>query len=408
MRVEHRPAEADCVCATCRTPKVVIGEELSEQYDYEPASVRVLVHARQKLACPACREGVVVAPAPAKVVEKGLATASLIGYVLVSKFTDHLPLYRQAEMLRRQGVDLSEATMLGFVRDAARLLAPVAEAVHRALLLGPFVHADETTVKVRQLPSGVKTSYFWALTDREQVLFRFAPGRGSEEARALLRGYTGYVHRDAYVGYEGAHDAALGRWIACWAHARRMFYEALRSAAEPASRMLALIALLYRVESAARQVGDSERRALRQLESVPVLAKIEKERERQAALALPRSALGEALTYLKNQWTALNRYVEDGMLAIDNNLMERAIRPLTIGRNNWMTAGSEEGARWAAIHYTLVGSCKMQGIDPYVYLRDVLEKVSGDEHPQSRIDELTPKGWKAARAKAAAIQTPPA
>ena len=349
-----------------------------------------------------------VAPAPAKVVERGLATAGLIAHVLVSKFADHLPLYRQAEMFRRQGVDLTEATMLGFVRDTAGLLAPVVEALHVALLTGPFVHADETTVKVRQAPAGVRTSYFWALTDREQVLFRFAAGRGSEVARELLRGYTGFVHRDAYAGYEAADDAALSRWIACWAHARRKFYEALGTAAGPASRMLALIALLYRVEAEARDMGDIERHALRQLKSVALLGKIEEERARQVATALPRSALGEALTYLKNQWPALNRYVTDGMLAIDNNLMERAIRPLTIGRNNWMTAGSEDGARWAATHYTLVGSCKMQGIDPYVYLKDVLQKVAGNEHRQSRIDELTPKGWKAARAKAALASCSPA
>ena len=408
VRVEHLPAEEDCVCATCRTPKVVIGEELSEQYDYEPSRVRVLVHARQKLACPTCREGVVVAPPPPKVVEKGLATAGLIAHVLVSKFADHLPLYRQAEIFRRQGADLSEATMLAFVRDTARLLDPVVEAIHRALLSGPFVHADETTVKVRQVPSGVRTSYFWALTDREQVLFRFAAGRGGEFAKELLRAYVGFVHRDAYAGYETAMDMALARWIACWAHARRKFHEALGTAAGLASRMLALIALLYRVEAEARGMGDVERRALRQLKSVPVLAQIELERTRQEAIALPRSALGEALTYMKNQWPALIRYVDDGMLAIDNNVVERAIRPLTIGRNNWVTAGSDDGARWAAVHYTLVGSCKMQGIDPYAYLKDVLEKVSGNVHKQGRVDELTPKGWKTARARAAQQAPPPA
>lgn len=408
VREEHRPPEADCICDVCRTPKVVIGEELSEQYDYVPSSLRVLVHARLKLACPTCHEGVVVAPAPAKVVAKGVATAGLIAHVLVSKFTDHLPLYRQAEMLRRQGVDLPEATMLAFVRDAAGLLQPVVEAVHRALLSGPFVHADETTVKVRQLPAGVRKSYFWALTDREQVFFRFAVGRGGEEAKALLRGYAGYVHRDAYVGYEGATLDALERWIACWAHVRRKFYDALGTSAGLASLMLALISLLYRVETEAREMGDVERCALRTFKSVPLLAQIEAERKRQQAVTLPRSPLGEALTYMENQWPALNRYVQDGMLAIDNNLMERAIRPLTIGRNNWITAGSDEGARWAATHYTLVGSCKMQGIDPYVYLKDVLEKVSGNQHKQSRIDELTPKGWKAARARAGRPSSPPA
>ena len=171
-----------------------------------------------------------------------------------------------------------------------------------------------------------------------------------------------------------------------------------------ASRMLALIALLYRVEAQARELGDLERHALRQHESVPVLAQIEQERRRQEALALPRSPLGEALGYLRNQWPALIRYVEDGILAIDNNVMERAIRPVTIGRKNWVTAGSEDGARWAAVMYSLVGSCRMQEIDPYLYLKDVLTRLSGNAFKQSRIDELTPRGWKAARAAAAPAQ----
>ena len=394
-RVEHRPAPEDCVCATCHAEKVVIGEETSEQYDFEPSTVRVLVHARLKMACPTCKEGVVVAPVPEKVIEKGLATAGMIANVIVSKSGDHLPLYRQSQILLRQGVDLSDSTLLAFFNQGASLLEPIAKEVLAMILERPYLHADETPVTMRLLPSGTKTAYLWTYNDRRQVAYRFTTGRGAEWPLDVLGSYGGYVHKDAYAGYDAALKKGGAIYVACWAHARRGFIDAMKAGDVAAARMIALIALLYAVEAEAKDLDDDRRRSLRQAKSVSILLRIEEEAETQRRTALPKSPLGEALTYLRNQWTGLRRYLEHGMLAIDNNFAERSIKPVALGRRNWMVAASEEGGHRAAVCYTLVNSCKLQGVNPFTYLKDVLDRVGS--HPMSRIRELTPLGWKTAR-----------
>lgn len=394
-RIEHRPDPQDCVCDRCQAEKVVIGETTSIQYDYRPASVRVLEHARLKLACPACRDGVVVAAPVDKLVDKGLATAGMVAHVIVSKSADHLPLYRQAEILARLGVDLCDSTLLSFFNQGAALLAPVADAVLDAILAGPFLHADETPVTMKLAPSGTKTADLWTYSDRTQVAYRFTTGRGADGPLAVLAAYAGYVHKDGYTGYDAAMRKGGSTYVACWAHARRKFFEALRSGATAASRMMALIAQLYQVETEARDLDDERRRALRQARSVPLLLRIDEEAELRSKTVLPKSPMGEALTYLRNQWPGLRRYAEHGMLAIDNNEAERMIKPVALGRRNWLFAGSEDGGHRAAVCYTLVNSCKRIGVDPFTYLEDVLKRVGS--HSMSRVGELTPKAWKHAR-----------
>lgn len=405
-RIEHRPAPEDCVCGQCHEAKVVIGETTSLQYDYEPASVRVLEHARLKFACPTCKDGVVVAPPVEKLVDKGLATAGMVAHVIVAKSGDHQPLYRQAEILARAGADLSDSTLLSFFNRGAELLAPVAGAVLEAILAGPFLHADETPVTMKLAPSGTKTAYLWTYTDREQVAYQFTTGRGAAGPLAVLDEYTGYVHKDAYAGYDAAMRKGGSTYVACWAHARRYFFDALKAGASTAARMMALIAQLYKVEADAKDLDDGSRRALRQAKSIPILIRIDEEAELQRRTALPKSPMGEALAYLRNQWPGLKRFVDHGMLAIDNNVAERMIKPVALGRRNWLFAGSEEGGHRAAVCYTLVNSCKQLRLDPFAYVKDVLERVSS--HPRSRIAELTPKGWKAARDAARALATAPA
>jgi len=395
VRVEHRPPPEDCVCGACGAQKAVIGEETSEQYDFTPASVRVIEHARLKMACPSCRDGVVVAPAPEKLVDKGLATAAMVAHVIVSKSADHLPLYRQSRILARMGADLSDSTLLSFFSRGAELLAAVADAVLAAILLSPFLHADETPVTTKLLPSGTRQSYLWTYTDRSQVAYRFTEGRGSEGPMDVLEGYSGFVHKDGYAGYDKAMRAGGATYVACWAHARRKFFEALEGGAVAAARMIALIAQLYGVEARAKDLDDGARREMRQRESLPILLRIEEERDAQHRSALPKSPMGEAVTYMRNQWPGLCRYLEHGMLAVDNNCAERMIKPVALGRRNWLFAGSQEGGERAAVCYTLVNSCKVAGVDPFAYLKDVLERVS--THPASRVGELTPKTWKAAR-----------
>lgn len=394
-RIEHLPDPKDCVCDRCKAQKVVIGEETSEQYDFEPASLRVLVHARVKMACPDCKDGVVVAPPVEKFVDKGLATAGMVAHVIVSKAADHLPLYRQSQILSRMGADLSDSTLLSFFNQGADLLAPVADAVLAAILSSPFLHADETPVTMKLSPSGTKTAYLWTYTDRGQVAYRFTTGRGAAGPHDVLDRYGGYVHKDGYAGYDAAMRKGGATYVACWAHARRRFYEALEGGSTAAARMMALIARLYAVEAEAKGFDDDRRRALRQARSVPLLLRIEEEVELQRRTALPTSPMGAALTYVRNQWPGLRRYVGHGMLAIDNNCAERQIKPVALGRRNWLFAGSEDGGHRAAVCYTLVNSCKLLGVEPFAYMKDVLERAAA--HPISRVAELTPANWKAAR-----------
>ena len=394
-RVEHLPEEEDRVCGCCRGAMVEIGEEVSEQYDYVPASVKVIEHVRKKFGCPKCKEGVVIAPPPPKVVEKGLAGPGLLAYVITSKFADHLPLYRQEEILAREGAELSRSTLLSFVRDTAQLLQPVARAVLADILRSRALHDDETPVKMKLRPSGVKTAYLWVYTNRQQVAYHFTTSRSRAGPMEILKEYSGYVHRDAYAGYEEAIEAGGATTVACMAHFRRKVYDALNTDPERATRILAFIAMLYRVESESQGLPDAERHHLRQQRSVPLLARLAQEMETVSKAVLPESPLGKAVAYGQNQWPGLLRYVEDPILAIDNNWAERMIKPVAIGRRNWLFAGGEAGGQWAAVHYTLMGSCKLQGINPFEYLRDVLVRLS--THPARLVDDLTPQGWKAAR-----------
>jgi len=394
-RIETRPSPEECFCAGCKVEKVEIGTEVSEQYEVVPAVLKVIQHVRVKMACPKCKEGVVIGPPAAKIVDKGLAGPGLVAQTIVAKFQDHLPLYRQAQIYARMGAPLTDSTLLSFINQGAALLSPIAEAVFREVLAGPFVHADETPVTMKLLPRGTKKAYLYTCTDREQVGFRFATGRSKEGPIEMLGTYSGFVHRDAYAGYIEAMKRGGATWVACWAHVRRGFHEALKTDPEGASKMLAMIQLLYRVEADARELDDAARQQARAERSVPLLERIKTELAEQARTALPSGALGQAVAYAQNQWPALIRYVEHGMLAIDNNAAERALRPIAVGRKNWLVAGSEEGGHRAAILYTLVGSCKLLNINPLEYLRDVLTRVS--THPSSRVAELTPKGWKAAR-----------
>lgn len=394
-RIETRPPPEECFCSSCKVEKVEIGTEVSEQYEVVPSVLKVIQHVRVKMACPKCKEGVVIGPVAEKIVDKGLAGPGLLARTIVAKFQDHLPLYRQSQIYARMGAKLSDSTLLSFINQGAALLSPIAEAVFRTVLAGPFVHVDETPVTMKLKPQGTRTAYLYTCTDREQVGFRFAMGRSQQGPIDLLGDYAGYVHRDAYAGYLEAMRRGGATWIACWAHVRRGFHEALKTDTMGASKLLAMIQLLYRVEADARGLDDAARQQMRAERSVPLLTRIEAELKEQQHTALPQSALGKAVAYAQNQWPALIRYVEHGMLAIDNNEAERAIRPIAVGRKNWLVAGSEDGGHRAAILYTLVGSCRLLDINPLEYLRDVLARVS--THPASRVAELTPKAWKAAR-----------
>jgi transposase len=394
----------DTTCPCCQKPMAKIGEETSEQLHYVPASLRVIETVRPKYACGACKEGVHVALAPQGPIPKGKATASTLAYVAVSKYVDHLPLHRQVSRFRRQGVHLSKQTLGGWIRQVSTLLAPIEHAMWRSILASRVVQADETPVKV--LVPGrkeAKRAYLWAyLGERDEIAFDFSMGRESEAPIRALEGFEeGVLLADAYAGYNRMlRERPRLRRAGCWAHARRYFFEAREHDPERALWMLAMIRRLYDVEKQARDAASSRedravlRRMLRESRSRPIVQQIQERLTEYAEQVLPKSPLGQAVSYALGQWQALTVFLEDGAIPLDNNATERQLRTVAVGRHNWTFCGSEAGGAWAATLYGLFGTCKLQGIGPFTWLTDVLERVR--EHPADRMHELTPREWAAA------------
>lgn len=399
-RVEIDVPEADKTCA-CGHAKTRIGETVAEKLEYVPASLHVIETARLKYACAHCHTGVVEAAAPPQAVEKSLAAEGLLAQVVVAKYVDHLPLYRQSRIFLREGVDLSRSTLCGWVADVATALAPIGDELRRQIVGASYLHTDDTTITILEDGVGSRTGRLWTYLDRlrSQVVFDATETRARAGPEAVLADFTGDLQADAYTGYDALFATGRIREIGCWAHTRRGFVDAFQTDVR-AALMVALIQRLYQVERDAAEWSAEARQAVRREQSVSILAQIATEREALAATVLPKSPLGEAVRYLTNQWAALQRYVEDGHLGIDNNPAENQLRGIAVGRKNWLFAGSLEGARRAALLYSLVQSCALIGVPPFDYLRDVLLRVA--THPQHRIAELTPKGWAATFGRRAA------
>jgi len=399
-RVEVDVPEADKTCA-CGHVKTRIGETVSEKLEFVPASLHVIETARLKYACGHCHAGVVEAPAPPQAVEKALAAEGLLAHVVVSKYVDHLPLYRQSRIFLREGVDVSRSTLCGWVADVAAALAPIGDQLRREIVAASYLHTDDTPITILEDGVGSRTGRLWTYLDRlgSQVVFAATETRARAGPEAFLADFTGDLQADAYTGYDALFATGRIREIGCWAHARRGFVDALATDIR-AALMVALIQRLYQVERDGADLSAEARQALRQVQSVSILAQIATERDALAVTVLPKSPLGDAVRYLTNQWTALQRFVADGRLCIDNNPAENQLRGIAVGRKNWLFAGSLEGAHRAALMYSLVQSCALAGVSPFEYLRDVLLRVA--THPQSRIAELTPKGWAATVGRRAA------
>ncbi len=393
------PESTTCPC--CSKPMNKIGEETSEQLDYVPSSLKVIETVRPKYACGRCKQGVHVALAPKGPIAKGKATASTLAHVTVSKYVDHLPLTRQVSILARQGVGISKQTLCGWIRQVSELLAPIERAMWDSILDSRVLMADETPVKV--LVPGkkeAKRAYLWAyLGDRDEVAFDFSMGRGGTAPIEALEGFEqGVLLADAYAGYDRLVRERPGVLRAgCWAHARRYFFEAKGTDPVRALPILALIRELYAVEAEIRDAttSPSDRlglaSVLRQDRSRGILARIEPLLRRDQDQVLPKSPIGKAIRYALGQWNELGRFVDDGAIPIDNNATERALRTVAVGRNNWTFCGSEAGGKWAATLYGLLGSCKLQGKNPFAWLSDVLDRVR--DHPAERMAELTPRLW---------------
>lgn len=390
------PDKSELVCS-CGRDLEKIGEDVSEQLDYQPAMFRVKRRVRSKWGCRRCREGVVTAPVPAMPIEKGLATAGLISNVIVSKFADHLPLNRQSRIFGRHGVALSPSTLGGWVQTGAGLLVPIAAAMQARILTGRQAYLDGTPVPVLDKSRNhTREAHVWVVAGDSQnpfVTYVYTPTKGFGPVAELLAGFEGFLQADASPSFDCLYESGKILEVGCRAHARRKIYETLPAGGLSALTALAYIRQLYDVEreAKAKNLGEEAILELRQQKSVPILVGFNAWVDEELRRTLPESAFGKALAYGFNHRTALDRYVEHGFLDIDNNFSERQLRRLAVGRANWTFAGSDRAGHDAATLYSLVATCERHGIDPWAYLTDVLELVS--THPANRIEELFPDAW---------------
>ncbi len=403
-RVEHAIDPVELTCPCCDQRRVRIGEQVSEQLDYTPASLFVIQHVRPKLACRRCEDGGVFTAEKAvegQVIDKGLPGPGLVAHVITSKYADHQPLYRLESILARHGVKIARSTMCGWMQAAADLVTPLVRLMADRVRQSKVMHTDDTPVPV-QAPgrNKTKTGRIWVYIGDEQHpynVFDYTPSRNRDGPVAWLSGFKGYLQADAFGGYDGIYATGEVTEVACWAHARRKFYDARKSDSVRSHRALSMIRLLYDVEREAKQFDASARAALRQERSRSQLTRIRAWLRQERQAVLPKSPMSTAIGYARNHWKALRRYITDGDLAIDNNVAERAIRPLTIGRKNYLFFGSDAGGRTAANLYSLVASAKRHGLDPFVYLRDVLGTIGST--PITEIEQFLPDQWKTRQLK---------
>ena len=413
-RVVHEPALA---CGSCGgTVLRKIGEDVTEVLEYVPSSFKVIEHVRPKLSCRSCAT-ILQAPLPSFPIERGRAGPALLAHVVVAKFADALPLYRQTAIYQRAGVDLDRSTMADWVGSMAALIDPLYEAIGLHARRGDVHFADDTTVPVLAPGKGrTDTGRLWVVLRDETpwcgsappaAFYRYSRDRKAEQAEALLGTCRGFLHADGYAGFKGLYEAgpksAAARLIevACWSHARRKIYDVHVDTGSPlAKAALERIAELFAIEADIIGRPSSERLAVREVQSVPRLGELERFLRAALSQISGKSTLAGAIRYALSRWDALTRYTCDGRLEMSNNAAERAIRQLVLGRKNYLFAGSDSGGVRAAKMYTIIESAKLNGLDPEAYLRDIFARIA--DHPINRIDELLPWTWKAFADKLAA------
>ena len=403
-RIEQVLAPEATACPCCQGPLVEIGVDAAERLDVIPAQFRVIVTKRPKLACRACPGVVLQAAAPARLIEGGMPTEATVAHVLVARYADHLPLYRQAQILARQGIEIGRAILADWTGTAAREIVPVVRRMHEILLASPRLFADETTMPVLDPGRGqTKKGFAWAIarddrpwggTDPPAVVFHYAPGRGAKHPKALLADYQGILQCDGYSAYKTLAAANDGITLAfCWSHVRREFVELAKGKTAPiAAETLQRIAALYAIEAEIRGEPPEIRHAVRQARSKPLVEALFTWLEAQLARLPGGSPTAQAIRYALNHRNGLIRFLDDGRIEPDTNVVERAIRPLVLSRKNALFAsGDDGGARWSAIA-SLVETCKLNGVDPLRYFTDLLTRLVNG-WPNSRIDELMPWCW---------------
>ena len=398
----------DRSCPCCGEALHRIGEDASERLDIVPAQFRVLVVRRPKYACRACENVVAQASAPARLIEGGLPTEATVAQVLVSKYADHLPLYRQAQIYARQGINLDRSTLADWVGRAAFMLRPVHARLLSVLKNSAKLFADETTAPVLDPGRGrTKTGQLWAYarddrpwggSDPPGVAYVYAPDRKAERPIAHLAGFKGILQVDGYGGYRVLAARGDVQLAFCWSHVRRRFYElAVAGPAPIASEALERIAGLYAIENDIRGRSAEERHAVRQEQSRPIIDALEPWLRAKLALISQKTKLAEAIRYALSRWDGLTRFLADGHIEIDSNVVERALRPIALNRKNALFAGSDGGGEHWAVIASLIETCKLIGVEPQAYLADVITKIVNG-HPNNRIDHLLPWAYAAAPA----------
>lgn len=426
--VIHDLTETEKPCPCCGRVRAFIGEQTTEQLEMEPIHFFVLRTIKKTYACQHCDPNAVAAPeriltaGPTQVgpIAKGLCGPSLLAHGITAKFADHTPLHRLSGQLSRSGVHLADSTLGDWMAQAATLLTPLYELMHQRLLLSRVIHSDDTGVKLRVAKADrTKKAHLWAAigdADYPYVVFDFTANYSGDGPDRFFKGYQGYLQADALAQYEGLYGDDKVQHVCCWAHARRKFVAAVEGGNEQANEAVELIRRLYAIERTLpellppsddpqsqqrRREREEQRRQMRASQSQEVLESLKKWLAARKEVSLPKSPLGQAIGYALNNWDALVRYVEQGYLAIDNNLSERTLRAIALGRNNWGMIGSEVGGKTAAVLYTMVGTCKHLEVDPFVYLREVLPGLFalGEKPTPEQLLEWLPDCWKLRRGR---------
>ena len=370
-----------------------MGEEITEVLEYEPGELYVKKYIRNKYA-KQNNEGVLIGELPPRPLEKAMAGEGLLAQIIIDKYVDHLPLHRQMQRFERSGVKLAYSTLSDWVSNTCKLITPLFEALKKQVLQSPYLHVDETPIKVLDKKKEGEThrGYYWVYQNSidKIVFFDYQEGRGRDGPMEILQNFTGYLQSDGYNVYDIFDKKENITLIHCMAHARRMFNEALDNDRRVAEHAMKEIQKLYSIERTTKEQSLSfeERKAVRQQQSVPILQSLGIWMKEEYLKALPKTAVGKALGYSIERWERLSRYTENGMLNIDNNPVENSIRPLALGRKNYLFAGSHEAARRSGMLYSLLGTCKMHGIEPTTWLKEVLRTIP--THPINRINELLP------------------
>ncbi len=391
--IHHEPDSTRCACG-CQLKR--IGEDVSEKLDYTPGVFTVERHIRGKWVCAQC-ETLIQAPVPAQVIDKGIPTAGLLAQVMVAKYADHLPLYRQEKIFARAGLAIPRSTLAQWVGSCGVQLQPLVDALRDIVLKQSIVHADETPVQM--LAPGMKKTqraYVWAyvpspFADLRAAVYDFSPSRAGEHARTFLGDWKGQLVCDDFAGYKACFEQGVTE-IGCMAHARRKFYDLhVANKSQLAEQALRHIGQLYDIEREVRDLLPDERQRIRQEKARPIADALHRWMLAQRQLVHEGTAIAKALDYILKRWTALVRYLDDGMVAIDNNWCENQIRPWAIGRSNWLFAGSLRSGKRAAALMTLIQSARLNGHDPYAYLKDVLTRLPTQK--TSALTELLPHNW---------------